>query len=71
MSIGLSEEQEKLRSELRACYANLLTPEVRGDLAREHETGPRTRESGSAVNEIQRDPIGTFGLGMPRTGRKA
>jgi len=44
MYIGYSEEQERLRSELRAYYAKLLTPAVREDLVREHGTGPRTRE---------------------------
>jgi alkylation response protein AidB-like acyl-CoA dehydrogenase len=44
MYIGYSEEQERLRGELRAYYAKLLTPAVREDLVREHGTGPRTRE---------------------------
>jgi alkylation response protein AidB-like acyl-CoA dehydrogenase len=44
MYIGYSDEQERLRGELRAYYAKLLTPAVREDLVREHGTGPRTRE---------------------------
>ena len=34
MYIGYSEEQERLRGELRAYYAKLLTPSVREDLVR-------------------------------------
>jgi alkylation response protein AidB-like acyl-CoA dehydrogenase len=44
MYIGYSEEQEKLRLELRAYYEKLLTPEVREALSKEHGVGPRTRE---------------------------
>ena len=43
MDIGLNEEQENLRRELRDYYAKLLTPDVHEDLAREHGIGPRTR----------------------------
>jgi alkylation response protein AidB-like acyl-CoA dehydrogenase len=43
MFIGLSEEQEKLRQELRAYYARLLTPAVREALARERGVGPETK----------------------------
>jgi alkylation response protein AidB-like acyl-CoA dehydrogenase len=43
MFIGLSEEQEQLRRELRAYYDRLLTPQVREDLAREHGVGPKTK----------------------------
>jgi alkylation response protein AidB-like acyl-CoA dehydrogenase len=43
MFIGLSEEQEQLRRELRAYYDKLLTPELREDLAREHGIGPKTK----------------------------
>ncbi len=43
MFIGLSEEQEQLRRELRTYYDGLLTPTVREDLAREHGIGPRTK----------------------------
>jgi alkylation response protein AidB-like acyl-CoA dehydrogenase len=43
MFIGLSEEQQKLRRELRAYYERLLTPEVREALAAERGVGPRTQ----------------------------
>ena len=43
MYIGYSEEQERLRQELRAYYDRLLTPEVREDLVREHGIGPKTK----------------------------
>ena len=42
MFIGLSDEQEQLRRELRAYYDRLLTPERREDLVREHGIGPVT-----------------------------
>jgi hypothetical protein len=41
--IGLSEEQERLRQQIRAYYETLLTPAVREDLAAEHGVGPRTK----------------------------
>src|SRR5512145_2414170 len=44
MFIGLSEEQEQLRRELRAYYEKLLTPQRREALAREHGIGPVTTE---------------------------
>jgi alkylation response protein AidB-like acyl-CoA dehydrogenase len=43
MYIGYSEEQERLRQELRAYYDRLLTPAVREDLVREHGIGPKTK----------------------------
>ena len=43
MFIGLSQEQEQLRRELRTYYDRLLTLQVREDLAREHGIGPRTK----------------------------
>ena len=43
MFIGLSEEQEQLRRELRAYYDKLLTPALREALAREHGIGPETK----------------------------
>ena len=45
MYIGYDDEQEALRQELRAYYDELLTPEIKADLAREHGIGPRTRSS--------------------------
>ncbi len=44
MYIGLSEEQEALQKELRAYYEQLLTPDVRAELSREHGFGPKTSE---------------------------
>ena len=43
MYIGYSEEQEKLRKELRAYYADLLTPEVQNELANSGGVGPAMR----------------------------
>jgi len=58
MYIGLSPEQEKLRDDLRAYYAKLLTPEVRAMLATEHGVGPRTTE---IRKQMARDGWLTFG----------
>jgi len=41
--IGLNDEQERLRRELRDYYERLLTPEVREELAEERGIGPRTQ----------------------------
>jgi hypothetical protein len=43
MYIGLTEEQEALREELRAYYDKILTPEVRRALGDEHGVGPPSR----------------------------
>jgi alkylation response protein AidB-like acyl-CoA dehydrogenase len=43
MYIGLTDDQQKLRQELRAYYDRLLTPAVREDLLREHGIGPKTK----------------------------
>jgi alkylation response protein AidB-like acyl-CoA dehydrogenase len=43
MYIGLTDDQQKLRQELRADYDRLLTPAVREDLLREHGIGPKTK----------------------------
>jgi alkylation response protein AidB-like acyl-CoA dehydrogenase len=43
MYIGYTDEQEALRSELRAYYAELLTPEVEEDLSRSAGVGPVPR----------------------------
>jgi len=42
MYIGYSQEQEALRKELRAYYDDLLTPEIRAEIFKEHGIGPRT-----------------------------
>ena len=44
MYIGLDEEQQALRSELRAYYADLLTEEVREALHEEAGCGPVHRQ---------------------------
>jgi alkylation response protein AidB-like acyl-CoA dehydrogenase len=41
--IGLSEEQERLRQQIRAYYDELLTPGIREKLATEHGVGPTTK----------------------------
>jgi alkylation response protein AidB-like acyl-CoA dehydrogenase len=41
--VGLDEEQQALRQELRDYYARLLTPEVKEQLARAHGVGPDMR----------------------------
>jgi alkylation response protein AidB-like acyl-CoA dehydrogenase len=61
MYIGYTEEQEALRKELRAYYEELLTPEVREQLAREHGTGPVTRQ---IVRRMGSD--GWLGIGWPK-----
>lgn len=43
MYIGMSQEQERLRRELRDYYDELLTPDLREKLAREHGIGPATK----------------------------
>ena len=40
MYIGLNEDQQALRRELRSYYADLLTPEIREELHREAGCGP-------------------------------
>ena len=44
MYIGYDEQQEALRQELRAYYADLLTPEVKDQLAAEEGCGPVHRQ---------------------------
>ncbi len=61
MYIGYDDEQESLRQELRAYYDELLTPEIKADLAREHGIGPRTRE---IVRQMGKD--GWLGIGWPK-----
>ena len=61
MYIGLSPEQEQLRARLRAYYAELLTPEVREMLVREHGTGPGTKK---IRMQMARD--GWFCFGWPK-----
>ena len=61
MYIGYDDEQEALRQELRAYSDELLTPEIKADLAREHGIGPRTRE---IVRQMGKD--GWLGIGWPK-----
>jgi len=60
MYIGLTDEQQALRSELRAYYAELLTQEVRGALHAERGCGPVHRE---VIRRMGRD--GWLGIGWP------
>ncbi len=60
MEIGLTEEQEQLRTELREYYANLLTPDVEGELAAAGGVGPTVRR---IVKQMAAD--GWLGIGWP------
>ncbi len=61
MRVGYSEEQEQLRSELRAYYEQLLTPEVEAQLAQGHGVGPAMRK---VVRQMGED--GWLGIGWPK-----
>jgi 3-oxocholest-4-en-26-oyl-CoA dehydrogenase alpha subunit len=60
MEIGYTPEQEKLRTELREYYENLLTPEIEEGLAESHGIGPVVR---SVVKQMAAD--GWLGIGWP------
>jgi 3-oxocholest-4-en-26-oyl-CoA dehydrogenase alpha subunit len=60
MEIGLTEEQEALRSELRQYYENLLTPEIEAELAHSAGVGPTVRR---VVKQMASD--GWLGIGWP------
>ena len=60
MYIGYDESQETLRNELRAYYAKLLTPDVRGALREGHGVGSAMR---SVVRQMGED--GWLGIGWP------
>ena len=60
MRIGYTGEHETLRHELRAYYADLLTPELRERVASDHGIGPNTRE---VVARFGKD--GLLGQGWP------
>ncbi len=60
MYIGLSADQQALRRELRAYYADLLTPEIREALHREAGCGPVHRQ---VIRQMGRD--GWLGIGWP------
>ncbi len=61
MRIGYREDHEALRQELRAYYADLLTPEVREQVAQDHGIGPNQRE---VVRRMGAD--GLLGQGWPK-----
>jgi alkylation response protein AidB-like acyl-CoA dehydrogenase len=58
--LGYTEEQEKLRQELRSYYEALLTPEVEAELANSHGVGPALRR---VVRQMGED--GWLGIGWP------
>ncbi len=60
MYLGYTEEQEKLRQELRSYYENLLTPEVEVKLAGDRGVGPTMRR---VVRQMGED--GWLGIGWP------
>ena len=61
MQIAYTPEQERLRAELRAYFAELMTPEVEAETARGETGGPACLE---AVRKMGRD--GWLGLGWPK-----
>jgi alkylation response protein AidB-like acyl-CoA dehydrogenase len=61
MYIGLTDEQERLRQEVRAYYEELLTPEVREKLAGAGGVGPENRR---VVRKMGED--GWLGVGWPK-----
>jgi len=61
MEIGYTEEQQKLRQELRDYYANLLTPEVEAELSQSHGIGPTVRR---ITKQMASD--GWLGIGWPK-----
>ncbi len=60
MYIGYDDEQQKLRDELRAYYAKLLTPEIRQAIHEEHGCGPVHRQ---VIRQMGKD--GWLGIGWP------
>lgn len=60
MHIGYTPEHEALRNELRAYYADLLTPEIVAELAHSEGVGPVAR---SVVRQMAAD--GWLGIGWP------
>jgi alkylation response protein AidB-like acyl-CoA dehydrogenase len=61
VQIAYTPEQEELRRELRAYFAELMTPEVEAEVARGESGGPACLE---AVRKMGRD--GWLGLGWPK-----
>ena len=68
MYIGYDEQQEALRQELRDYYAELLTPEIKDQLAAEEGCGPVHRE---IVGQMGRDGYLTVGWPEEYGGRGA
>jgi 3-oxocholest-4-en-26-oyl-CoA dehydrogenase alpha subunit len=60
MEIGLTGDQEALRSELREYYSNLLTPDLEAELATSAGVGPTVRR---VVKQMASD--GWLGIGWP------
>jgi 3-oxocholest-4-en-26-oyl-CoA dehydrogenase alpha subunit len=58
--LGYTDDQEKLRQELRAYYSRLLTPEVEEELANSHGVGEALRR---VVRQMGQD--GWLGIGWP------
>src|SRR3984885_15529395 len=61
MEIAYTEEQQALKSELRAYYQNLLTPEIEAELALAGGIGPVVRK---VVRQMGAD--GWLGIGWPK-----
>jgi 3-oxocholest-4-en-26-oyl-CoA dehydrogenase alpha subunit len=61
MEIAYTEEQQALKSELRAYYQNLLTPEIEAELAHAGGIGPVVRK---VVKQMGAD--GWLGIGWPK-----
>jgi alkylation response protein AidB-like acyl-CoA dehydrogenase len=61
MYIAYSDEQEKLRRDLRAYYDELLTPQIREELHQGHGVGPTMR---AVVKRMGAD--GWLGIGWPK-----
>ena len=61
MEIAYTEEQQALKSELRAYYENLLTPEIEAELAQAGGIGPVVRK---VVKQMGAD--GWLGIGWPK-----
>ena len=61
MYIGLTEDQERLRQEVRAYYDKLLTPEVRAELTGSGGVGDANRR---VVRQMGED--GWLGVGWPK-----
>ncbi|HWB65433.1 MAG TPA: acyl-CoA dehydrogenase family protein [Mycobacteriales bacterium] len=61
MRIAYTDEQVKLRDELRAYFAQLMTPEVAEEMAAGEMGGPRSRET---VAQMGKD--GWLGVGWPK-----